>query len=598
MQRVPTYWPTLIEALGGKPTKAEAKVLAAAKAGRMEQLRLDGHRPDKPTAATRIRAGLIRFLILGGDEEHPVHPRGVNIRSAFITGKLDLEACETLLDLSLHACRFDTVPSFTDAHLGGLYLPGCHLPGLTAQRMRLEENLHLRALSRGDVRPPFQATGPVDIAGARITGQLSCVGGRFDGAGRQALNADAMKVGADVFLSGGFHATGKVNLIGAAIAGQLACDGGRFDGVGGEALNGDAITVGASVFLRGGFHATGEVNFTRAIITGNLRVMSARIEGLLELGSARVGEGLFLTDVSGVGFDGPWFQGKSPPTAPAEESRLFIDLTESEAGVLADDVASWTQVRAVRLSGFRYRSVQSKMPLPKRLELFRRATGGKRFDPGPFTQHAKVLRQAGHRVDAGRVLFLRERLLRKAERSEAWNRGGKWRLLALLMILRDRLFQGSFGFGYRPAFALIWSILIISFSTLFFADVYRVGQFAPNSDVILNSTHWLAAVEQSEVLKEKGYNVPAQHLWTGLTGVMPPMPPSIDYETFGPFLYSVDLFLPLDTIGQTEAWAPSKDRGWWGWIGYYARMPIQLAGWVITALFAAFLTGLIGKRDD
>lgn len=166
------------------------------------------------------------------------------------------------------------------------------------------------------------------------------------------------------------------------------------------------------------------------------------------------------------------------------------------------------------------------------------------------------------------------------------------------MVMRDTLFQTLIGYGYRPAYALLWSVGIITLSTYFFADVYAVGQFAPNSDVILNSDHWLAAVARSDELSAKGYDVPPLMLWTGLPDIMPPMPPSIDYETFGPFLYSVDLFLPLDTIGQTEAWAPSKDRGRWGWLGYYARMPLQLTGWLITALVAALLTGLIGKRED
>lgn len=85
--------------------------------------------------------------------------------------------------LKLFACHFDTAPGFDDAHLGGLYLLGCQLPGLTGQRMRLEENLRLSSMMRGDGSLPFVATGTVSFAEARITGQLSCSGGQFDGAG-------------------------------------------------------------------------------------------------------------------------------------------------------------------------------------------------------------------------------------------------------------------------------------------------------------------------------------------------------------------------------------------------------------------------------
>ncbi len=75
----------------------------------------------------------------------------------------------------------------------------------------------------------FVATGPVNLSGARIGGQLACSGGRFEAAQGVALDCNALTVGADVFLSGGFVATGPVSLIGARIDGQLACSGGRFE---------------------------------------------------------------------------------------------------------------------------------------------------------------------------------------------------------------------------------------------------------------------------------------------------------------------------------------------------------------------------------
>jgi hypothetical protein len=598
MQRVPTYRPTLIEALGGQPTKAEQKLLAAAKAGEMVQLRPDGLRPEKPTAATRIRAGLIRFLMLGGDESYVVHPKGVMIRSAFISGKLDLEACETQLDLKLFACAFDVMPDFDDAQLGGLYLSGCWLPGLTAQRIRVFEDLLLCAFQLSDGnRLPFISIGTIDLMGARIAGQLDCSGGRFDGITGVALDADAMVAGSDVFLRDNFHATGCVSLIRAKIAGQLSCSGGRFDGVAGPALNGDTLVVGSDVFLRGGFHATGLVKLTGANIVGQLVCSTCRIEGELNLQSAKIGGEFFLQKIEGDDPYGPGHEDATAPTFPAGH-RFCLDLREARVGVLADDTASWAAAQKAKVSGFQYKSVQSSIALADRLALLRRVSEGDRFDPGPFSRHAVILRRSGHRVDADRVLFLRERMLRSAERDETWKRGGKWRFLSALMSIRDGFFQTLIGFGYRPAFAVLWAVLIITFSTLFFADVYRVGQFAPNSDVILNSAHWLAAVEKSDALKTEGFDISPQHLWIGLGETIPPMPPSIDYETFHPFLYAVDLFLPLNTIGQTEAWAPSKDRGWWGRVGYYARMPIQLSGWLITALVAALLTGLIGRRED
>ena len=597
MERVPTYRPSLEEALGGKPTKAEKTVLAHAKAGTVAPISPFGVRPQEPSPITRIRAGLIRFLMLGGDDAYPIHPRGVLIQGAWIAGKLDMEACETQLDLKLWACHFDTAPDFDDAHVGGLYMPGCHLPGMRGQRMRLEENLHLRALPRDKSEPlPFVATGSVDIAGAWIAGPLDCSGGRFYGAKGAALRGEAMTVGADVFLRNSFHATGKVILSRAAITGQFSCVGGRFDGAGEAAMDGDAMSVGADVFLSDGFHATGEVNLIRAKIIGNLRATDAQIEGVFDLGSARVGEGLFFKNVLGVGFDGPWLMGKSPSSPSVDTSRLVVDLTEAEAGVLADDASSWGQVQALRLSGFRFRSVQSRMTAAERAKLLKRShqdelavtASGKRhfrgkpndFDPRAYGELARAYLRQGERKAAALVLEAREDRSRDAElrraQAEEMPGGGLAVLGARLRWIAMWVFKALFGYGHRPA-RIFWTLIPLWVLLAWFFDtVFDKGQFAPNSDSILTSAEWRHAVqagcplpadETYAVKKAEGCKMPLT-LWVGDFGrELPPADAAKDYETLEGWLYAADLFLPLDAIGQTEAWAPSKDPGKLGLVG-------------------------------
>lgn len=575
MQRVPTYRPKLAEALGGTPTPAERKVLAAAKAGEMAELSPLGVRPEKATAATRIRAGLIRFLMLGGDNVYPIHPKGVLVQGAWITGKLDMAACETQLDLKLRACHFDTPPNFNDAHLGGLYLPGCLLPGLAGQRLRLEDNLHLRTLPRRGNRPlPFESSGMVDITGARISGQLSCKGGRFDGAGKIALGCAA-------------------------------------------------VTVGGSVFLSHGFQATGRVSFVRSHISGTLHISNARIDGVMDFTSGHAEEGMVLNSLKHGGLG-------SAGMPDLTHKMLRLDLTEARVGVLRDDAASWVEVRNVRVSGFRFRSIQSRMTVSERLGLMARSwqpdlavspTGRRHFrerasdfDPRAYGELARAYLRQGERKAAAQVLEAREDGSRDAElrRAQAAEEPG-----AGLSIVKARLrwllmwaFKGLFGYGHSPVRVLLTLGPLWVALALFFGAVYDRGQFAPNSDVILTSTEWLAAVDRGCPIawddtfpaeKAAGCQMP-QHLWTsGNPDAAPTIPPAEaakDYETFGRWLYAADLFLPLDTIGQTEAWAPSKDRGWWGVWGYYLRFPVQLAGWIIVAMAAAVVTGLIGRKED
>lgn len=616
----------MTEALGGKPTAAEEKVLAAAKSGDFAKLCPFGIRPKEASPDTEIRAGLIRFLMLGGDQENRVHPKGVQISGAWISGRLDLVGCETQLDLKLFACHFDSKPNFMDARLGGLYLPGCMVPGLHGHRLRLEDNLHLCEVPGADPRLPFHATGPVDINGANITGRLDCEGGRFDGAGGRALNCIALTVGASVFLRHGFHATGEVTLFRANITGQLDCDGGRFDGAGGLALDCTALTVGASVFLLDGFHASGEVSLIRARITGNLQVGNALIEGMLQATSARVDDALFLRDIAGAAFDGPWRDREVPKRDP-DASRFTLDLTEAQARVLVDDSASWAEAQEIWLSGFRFRSLQSNLTASERIGILHRAhqddlqvsPSGRRhfrgtppdFDPRAFGELARAYLRQGERKSAAMVLEARDDRSRDAElrRAQAIEAPGLGlsTLNARLRWLSLWIFKLLFGYGHRPARVFLTVLPLWAALAWFFGLVFAQGQFAPNSAVILTSPEWIAAVENGcpiawdpsfVAAKTAGCDMPLT-LWTGdLSRNLQPAHAAKDYETFGRWLYAADLFLPLDAIAQTEAWAPSKDRGWWGLAAYYLRFPVQLLGWIIVAMAAAVVTGLIGRKED
>ncbi|MDP3961428.1 MAG: hypothetical protein Q8Q26_15445 [Pseudorhodobacter sp.] len=658
---------------GAAATTAETALLAACQTGEFADAG-DGLPPDTTDPARRVRAGLIRFLLLGGDADHRPHPKGVQLKGAWLDGVLDFESCATPLDLRLVACLLPQPLVLRGARLGGLYLPGCRAAqGLDLQCARFAGGVFLRGgfHASGEVNlrgaritgqlacnggrfdgargmalscegmtvgasvflsDGFHASGEVNLRGARITGQLACVGGRFDGAGGMALSCEGMTVGADVFLRGGFHASGEVNLVRASITGQLACDGGRFDGAGGRALIGQAATVGADVLLTQGFHASGEVNlvrasitgqlacnggrfdgaggmalmgqaatvgadvflsdgfhasglvdFTRARITGNLMVQQAQLAGGIDLQQAQVGAALFWQGLSG--------------------STPLVDLTEAHLGSLRDQPGGWDGVQTLRLAGLVYDRLGAGNGVDDRLKWLERGDDPKSaaFNPQPYSQLARVLTAAGQRRAAARVREARERKLRRAE----WQRARStlpWRgrlLGALGAYLWGGVYGALFGYGHAPARVLWWVLGLIGITGLFFGHVYALGQFAPNSAVILTSDDWLAAVARSDLACALASNcVKPLHIWAGYPDILPPLPPAVDYETFNRWLYATDLFLPLDTIGQTEAWAPSRDRGGWGWWAYYARMPIQLAGWLIVAVTAAVLTGLVGKHDD
>lgn len=219
------------EALTGDEalTSAEIALIAACRAGETCWLE-DGKHPHTDTPARRIRASLLRLLIVGGSDDCGLADRGVRLLGVWISGKLNLDFATGRGYSDLMHCHFAHQPRMNSAILGSLNLTGSRLPGLYAQGTKITQNVFLRE--------GFLATSTVELSGAEIGGQLDCTEGRFNGNGEVALNGQNLKVAEGVFLRDGFHATGTVDLSGAEIGGQLVCSKGRFDGNSSYALVG------------------------------------------------------------------------------------------------------------------------------------------------------------------------------------------------------------------------------------------------------------------------------------------------------------------------------------------------------------------------
>lgn len=620
----------------------EAELLECAPLGYVASL--DG-KEDCPADTSdpdrRVRAGLIRWLLLGGNAGDGLrtHPKGLIVWGAWVEGELDFQSCKTRLGCMLSRCLFPDRVCFMDAEVRALYLPTSHCQkGLNLHRLKTETDVYMRdgfkatglvdlggariggqldctdgqflnpgeTALNGDaaqvgagvfLRGGFKAEGMVNLIGAQIGGQLDCTSGQFLHLGETALDCDAAQVGADVFLSDGFKAKGRVNLRGARIGGQLDCTGGQFLNPGQSALTCSALQVGADVFLREGFKAEGMVDFVRAKVAGTLQIRQATLDGVFDGRDMTVRAGFFWQDVTG--------------------SRDRVNLRHASLGVLRDDKASWDGVGTLHLDGLSYDRIDSAMTVGERLAWLARKRErpmpfvhpagpdlmpwldlGDGFDPQPYTQLARVLTAAGNRSGAARMRRVREELLSQAEyrrslaRLDGSVRAGFVSLGGAMRRRWDVLFRGLFGYGHAPARVFWWIGGLVVLTAALFGHIYDMGQMAPNSAVVLTSEDWLAAVYWADPLHTQ-----PMHIWVG-NGAFAGMPSAIDYETFSRILYAFDLFIPLDAIGQQQAWAPSHDRGGWGEVGYWARAPIQVAGWVIAAVGAAVVTGLLGKKDD
>jgi hypothetical protein len=139
----------------------------------------------------------------------------------------------------------------------------------------------------------------------------------------------------------------------------------------------------------------------------------------------------------------------------------------------------------------------------------------------------------------------------------------------------------SVGYGFRPERSLILAVLLVIGLGAFFQAAWRAGDMAPDAAPILISADWVAATQSHPENPAAFWSQPGQA--------------GQDYETFNGFAYAADLVVPLVSLGQEAAWAPSTSRSPLGRAGWWMRWFAKALGWVIAALVAAAVTGVIRR---
>ncbi|MBI1868150.1 MAG: hypothetical protein HYS06_07650 [Methylocystis sp.] len=538
-----------------QPTEAETKLAEAAGTG--EGCVLGNEVPEKATLENTIRAGFLRFLALGGDESTPVHETGVRLRYAFIKGALDLLGAKLPFDLTLQGCRFDSPIVLQGARGRTISLEGSHLVGFMGDRLRLDGGLFLLKV---------HAAGATRLAGARIKGDFTCSGGKFNSADGSALHFDGAEIGGAVFLNGGFHARGATRLAGARIAGDLTCNGGRFENAGDYALACDNAKIDGALFFCNEKNAKGEN---------------------------------FLAHAEGI-----------------------VSFAHAEIGTLRDDPALWSE-HSLHLEGFRYQRITSMSPLDAKTRIKwlykqqKRFLEGENFALQPWTHLAKVLREQGHFREAADVDIAREDLLRevgriaprpslrgwwkylltpvneRAERDPKFSTSAQAKLLLNLVPWVAHWFYGRFsGYGYKPE-----CVVYIAFASwLGFAALYSCaasrGVFAPSSPPVFQNKDYEHCRPEAPATPANGKAKIGN--WTKCPGL-----PG-EYTSFSALAYSADLILPVVSLSQAKDWTPITEGDPWLSLGYWVRRATwfeEIFGWVAALTLAAIASGLVKRRD-
>lgn len=620
----------------GLLTPAECVLLDSAQTGTTAQIGQTV--PNLKAPAVLIRAGLLRYLILGGCKDFRTQPSGITVSGAWISGTLDLSFTAACGPVDFFNCHFAARPQMVQLQADGLAIVGCTMQdGMNAARIQISGNLTLNG-SRID--------GKVSLSGGDIKGHLSCTQATLRNPEGSAFKAQGMTIASSLLLEG-TTAIGQVSLLGAKIGGQLVAIGAAFHNPQGHALNAQSAQLRGDAFLR------------YAVTEGEVSLMGAEINGVLDFTHATlrhprghalnaqrliVREGFIWRRLRDVAGD--------------------IDLTSAHVGDLWDDPESWAMCEGLYLSGFIYDVLHGGIDVPDRLAWLQKGAVSRReFYPQPYEQLARLLRETGHRSDARAIMVAKEKEQRRASRAR-WRREREWRRalldasllpgetrgagiealqkrrpndpqvarLALLhpdnetslnvapmtlalaqrqfrdeqrwfglrvgwrnagSVIADRVFGLVVGYGHKPerSFYMLLALVLVGW---FMADrAWQEGDFAPTAGPVLMSESWQALATDPAIRN------PAR-VWSDkymlASDGTPVLTAGRDYETFNAVSYAVDLVIPIVALGQEAAWAPSTTRGPWGRWLWWARWWLIALGWIVTAIGAAAVTGVI-RRD-
>ena len=297
---------TFMDQTGADATAAY--ILAQTAAGEVADFtRREGYSADsKP----RIKAELLRQLLLGRVEGVNILPPGVRILGVRVEGPVDLRDCagEGLAALCLEDCDFDDAINLANSRVARLSIRQSRIRGLLASGLSSDGHVDFTGVTA------FPAAGPiafVDLRGARIRGSVTGSGATLKALPQDqnveghfpafALDLTLATVDGALVVDRGFTAEGGVSLHTAVIGGPIQATSASFTAaaLGGYAILASTLRVGASVMLNGGFSATGLVSFDDVNVEGVFDCSGARFSNkgstALSLSRARIDRGAYFS---------------------------------------------------------------------------------------------------------------------------------------------------------------------------------------------------------------------------------------------------------------------------------------------------------------
>ena len=211
-----------------------------------------------------------------------------------------------------------------------------------------------------------------------------------------------------LFMRGGANFQ-KVRLIGAKVGAQLSAKGSTFEG----RFNADRLEVTGDLSMRDGA-SFNDVDLSGAVIGGSLWLRDSDFYGHLDLTSVLIGDELDLNSPRRVVHRNPGDENFPPPRW---NERARLTLRNAQVGALNDTEDAWgLQPGRLDLVGFTYdrlggvwatkdSAMSARSTEWLRAWLAKQVGFSTSYNPQPFEQLAKVLRESGYPGKADAILF-------------------------------------------------------------------------------------------------------------------------------------------------------------------------------------------------
>jgi hypothetical protein len=508
-------------------------------------------------AQRNVRAELIRWMCADRRAIELEDPGGIRVMGARITGPLDLAHLHLPAPLELRNCSIPEEMALDSAEIPGLSLNGSHTGAIYAAGIKVTGEL--------DMGHGFDAAAEVYMPGATIDGTALFSGGRFrhsiaphklppewvffESRLNVALNIHDAQIKGTVGMTDGFQSEGALLMDNASILGDFLAWGGRFINPNNFALWAPQCVVSHDVHLSDVIFGVPAPQI--AVVNGDVDFFGARIGGALDAAGVKFSSA--PSDNNGLDASHASIQNLVTIGASFNDG-AFEYLNGAEIRFIWDDPASWPNPRKLDIGQLKYQAFVALSPVDVASRLHWLGLSATSSDPQPYDELAKYYRSVGDISSATKVLIARDDAIysRAGPIRRAWG----------------TFLKVTVGYGHAPLRTVAWMLAVI----LLGAALVSIGAQAG----VMRLT-WPETTAP-----------PAGHPTAGLN----------------PLLYSLDVFLPFVNLHQEHYWWPdetaSGDCAIFGrsvpvrgsMLRYYLWLQI-MAGWLLSAVFIAGLTGLI-----